>query len=277
MPPSWPVTFRAPDVTYPSSLDLDIGGERFELRHALGETDDATWVWVPSRAVVCVGDLFIWATPNAGNPQKVQRYPREWAQALRAIAELPAEVLCPGHGPPIFGRERVRRALVETAELLESLVEQTLAIMNDGGTLDDALGSVRAPAALLARPYLRPIYDEPEFVVRNIWRLYGGWWDGDPSPLKPARARALALELASLAGGARRLADRATELASSGDLALACHLPEAAWLAAPDDRGIARVRADVYTQRGRAETSLMARGIFSTAARETVEEEEDEE
>ena len=33
-----------------TSLDLEIGGERFELRHAMGETDDATWVWVPSRA-----------------------------------------------------------------------------------------------------------------------------------------------------------------------------------------------------------------------------------
>lgn len=275
-PASWPDSFRAPDVTYASTLDLDVGGERFELRHAQGETDDATWVWVPSRAVVCVGDLFIWATPNAGNPQKVQRYPREWAEALRAIAELPAEVLCPGHGPPIFGRDRVRRALTETAELLESLVEQTLAIMNDGGTLEDALASVRAPAELLMRPYLRPIYDEPEFVVRNIWRLYGGWWDGDPSHLKPARARVLALEIAALAGGARRLADRATELASSGDLALACHLAEAAWLAAPDDRGVARVRADVYTRRSRAETSLMARGIFSTAAREHTEQEEDE-
>lgn len=276
-PPSWPVDFRVPDVTYATSLDLEVGGERFELRHALGETDDATWVWVPSRAVVCVGDLIIWATPNAGNPQKVQRYPREWAQALRAVARLPAETLCPGHGPPIFGRDRVQRALVETAELLESIVDQTLAVMNAGGRLEEALATVRAPQALLARPYLRPIYDEPEFIVRNVWRLYGGWWDGDPSHLKPARSRALAAEIASLAGGARRLADRAVQVAAAGDLALACHLAETAWLAAPDDRGIARVRTDVYAQRARTETSLMARGVYSGAARESAEKEEEDE
>jgi alkyl sulfatase BDS1-like metallo-beta-lactamase superfamily hydrolase len=264
----WPDAFRAPDVTYAAGLDVDIGGERFELRHAMGETDDATWVWVPSRAVVCVGDLFIWATPNAGNPQKVQRYPREWARALRTIAELPAETMCPGHGPPVFGRDRVRRALTETAELLESIVEQTLAVMNAGGRLDDALATVRAPATLLARPYLRPVYDEPEFVVRNVWRLYGGWWDGDPSHLKPARARALAGELAGLAGGAARLAARAEELAVQGDLPLACHLAEAAWLAAPDDRGVSRVRRDVYALRAKQEASLMARGIFAAAAKE---------
>jgi len=268
-PPSWPERFREPDTTYVTSLDLEIGGERFELRHAMGETDDATWVWAPSRAVVCVGDLFIWATPNAGNPQKVQRYPREWAQALRSIAKLPAETLCPGHGPPIFGHERIQRALAETAELLESLVEQTLKIMNEGGRLDDALGTVRAPPGLLERPYLRPIYDEPEFIVRNVWRLYGGWWDGDPSQLKPTRAAVLAREIAALAGGARKLADRAAGLAQGGDLALACHLAETAWLASPDDRGIGRIRADVFARRARAESSLMARGIYTAAARES--------
>jgi alkyl sulfatase BDS1-like metallo-beta-lactamase superfamily hydrolase len=263
----WPVDFRAPDVLYAQSLDLTVGGERFELRHAQGETDDATWAWVPSRGVVCVGDLFIWATPNAGNPQKVQRYPREWAQALRAIAALGAEVMCPGHGPPVVGAARVKQALTDTAAVLESIVEQTLAVMNAGGRLDDALASVRAPAELLARPYLRPIYDEPEFIVRNVWRLYGGWWDGDPSHLKPARARALAAELASLAGGAGKLAERAAKLADAGDWPLACHLAETAWLAAPGDDGIARVRADVYTRRARTESSLMARGIFRAAAR----------
>jgi alkyl sulfatase BDS1-like metallo-beta-lactamase superfamily hydrolase len=264
----WPTSFRAPDVTYASSLDLDVGGERFELRHAMGETDDATWVWAPSRAVLCTGDLFIWCSPNAGNPQKVQRYPREWAQALRTMAALPAETLCPGHGPPIFGRARVRQALSDTAALLESLVEQTLAVMNGGGRLEEALATVRAPEALMARPYLRPIYDEPEFVVRNVWRLYGGWWDGDPAHLKPARATDLAREIAALAGGAAKLAARAEALAASGDLPLACHLVEAAWLASPGDAGIARIRSDVYAKRARGETSLMARGIYSAAAKE---------
>ena len=103
VPPSWPEAFRAPDVTYTSGLELDVGGERFELHHAEGETDDATWVWVPSRAVVCVGDLFIWACPNAGNPQKVQRYPREWAQALRTSPRSRPRCSAPGTGRPSSG------------------------------------------------------------------------------------------------------------------------------------------------------------------------------
>ena len=81
-----------------------MGGRALELHHARGETDDHTWTWVADRKVLCCGDLFIWASPNAGNPQKVQRYPREWAAALRRMVDLEPEVLLPGHGFPVIGR-----------------------------------------------------------------------------------------------------------------------------------------------------------------------------
>ncbi|GIU88287.1 MAG: alkyl sulfatase [Acidimicrobiia bacterium] len=267
----WPVEYRYPDETYRTRLDLDVGGERFELHHARGETDDGTWVWCSRRRVLFTGDLFIWASPNCGNPQKVQRYARDWAIAFRTMAALDADVLLPGHGLPIVGADRVRQALTDGAELLESLLDQTLALMNQGARLDDVVHAVRAPRHLLERPYLRPVYDEPEFVVRNIWRYYGGWYDGDPSHLKPAPAAALAAELADLAGGAHRLAGRAQELAAAGDLRLAGHLAELAAQAAPDDPGVHAVRAEVFGARAREEASTMSRGIFSWAEHESRE------
>ena len=265
----FPREFRAPDETFATARTLDVGGRRFEIRHALGETDDHAWVWVPDAGVLCTGDLFIWASPNCGNPQKVQRFPREWAAALRAMDALGAEVLCPGHGAPIWGAAAVHSALDETASLLESLVDQVLALMNRGAQLDEILAEVRAPEALLARPYLSPVYDEPEFVVRNLYRLYGGWWDGNPAHLKPARDGDLARELAALAGGATTLATRAEALAGAGQLALACHLIELAAAAAPDDAGLHAARAAIYRARAATERSLMARGVFTAAAERT--------
>ena len=76
----------------------------------------------------------------------------------------------------------------------------TLALMNEGARLDDIVHAVKAPAHLLEKPYLRPVYDEPEFVVRNLWRQFGApdpdvdyvWWhsetaDGDVNFLNFAR------------------------------------------------------------------------------------------
>src|SRR5581483_11729457 len=242
----WPTEYRYPDEVYHATHTVTVDGLRLELVHARGETDDHTWVWVPDRRVLCTGDLFIWASPNAGNPQKVQRYPHDWARALRAMQTLDAELLLPGHGYPIRGAARIRQALGETAELLEFLHDRTLEMMNAGATLEEIVHAVVPPPALLARPYLQPVYDEPEFVVRNVWRLYGGWWDGDPAHLKPAPTSALGAEVAALAGGADRLAARALELAAKDELALACDLVELAARGAPDDPEIRRARARIY-------------------------------
>jgi alkyl sulfatase BDS1-like metallo-beta-lactamase superfamily hydrolase len=262
----WPTEYRYPDLTYRDRLDLDVGGVVAELHHARGETDDHTWTWFPGKRVLCCGDFFIWASPNAGNPQKVQRYADDWAAALREMADLGADTLLPGHGFPIVGADRVRQALSETAELLQSLHDQTLAMMNEGARLDEVLHSVRAPAHLLERPYLRPVYDEPEFVVRNVWRLYGGWYDGNPAHLKPAPDADLAAELAELAGGAGKLAGRALELAADGELRLAGHLAELAAQAAPEDVAVRRARAEVNEARAAGEMSTMSKGIFAWAA-----------
>jgi alkyl sulfatase BDS1-like metallo-beta-lactamase superfamily hydrolase len=143
--------------------------------------------------------------------------------------------------------------------------------MNAGATLDEIIHTVRVPDALLERPYLRPVYDEPEFIVRNVWRLYGGWYDGDPARLKPAPAAALATEVAALAGGPARLAQRAGELSAAGDHRLACHLVELAVRAAPEDDDVHAVRATVYAARAETETSTMARGIFGHAAAESTD------
>ena len=284
---AWPTEYRYPDRTYRHRLDLEVGGVAFELHHARGETDDHTWTWVPAHGVLCCGDLFIWASPNAGNPQKVQRYPREWAIALREMLERNPEVLLPGHGFPVLGADRVRQALTDTADLLASLVDQTLALMNEGARLDDIIHTVSVPAGLEDRPYLQPVYDEPEFIVRNVWRQYGGWWDGNPANLKPAPEKVLAEELSGLAGGAGALAERALALAAGAAaesaaapaglrpaevvfpvaLRVAAHLAEMAALAAPADPGVRRARAEVFSQCARTATSTMAKGVFTWASR----------
>lgn len=265
----WPDAYRHPDVTYADRLTVRRGGLTFDLIHAKGETDDASIGWVPEHRLLLPGDLFIWVTPNCGNPQKVQRYPREWVHALRLMAGLEAEIMLPSHGAPIFGADRIRQALLETAEWLESLVTQTLDLLNAGARLDEIVHSVRPPAHLSDRSYLRARYDEPEFVVRNLWRLYGGWYDGNPAHLKPAPDAVLAKAVAELAGGPAALADAARKALSEGDERLAGHLAEMAALAAPDDAGVHRVRAEVFAARAANELSTMAKGVFTWAAAES--------
>jgi alkyl sulfatase BDS1-like metallo-beta-lactamase superfamily hydrolase len=127
---------------------------------------------------------------------------------------------------------------------------------------------VSAPADLMAKPYLLPKYDSPEFVVRGIWHLYAGWFDGNPAHLKPASAGELAAELASLAGGADKLAQRAAILAEGGQTRLAAHLAELAATASPEDKAIQATRAGVYERCMERETSLIGKAIFAVYQRD---------
>jgi alkyl sulfatase BDS1-like metallo-beta-lactamase superfamily hydrolase len=258
-----------PDETFDEQRPLSVGGIPIELHHAKGETDDHLWAWLPEQRWIIAGDFFIWNFPNAGNPQKVQRYPAEWAAALRQMIAQQPELIVPAHGLPIAGRQRIASVLNDVATALETLVWETLAMMNDGATLDTIIHSVTLDGELMSKPYLRPFYDEPEFVIRNIWRLYGGWWDGAASRLKPSPDAQLAAVLSELAGGPLALVSRAESAMNAGDLRLACHLVDIAGLAAPDDAGVHRARFAVYEARRLAEPSLMAKGIFRAAARES--------
>ncbi len=264
----YPIGQRQPDEVYDETLSLTIGGERIELFHGRGETDDATFVWLPERRVLASGDFVIWMFPNAGNPRKVQRYAPDWAAALRAMRALQPDVLIPGHGPVIFEAARAAQVLNDGAELLETLTRQTLTLMNAGKALEEILRSVVPPAELLAKPYLRPKYDDPEFLVRGIWHLYAGWFDGNPAHLKPATTPELAAELAALAGGAERLARRAAALAESGQTRVAAHLAEFAAAASPEDRAIQAARARVYDACVERETSLIGKAIFAVYQRD---------
>ncbi|MFN3220209.1 MAG: alkyl sulfatase dimerization domain-containing protein [Acidimicrobiales bacterium] len=256
-----------PDTTYRDHLRLSVGGLDIDLHHGKGETDDHTWAWIPKHRAICTGDLVIWVFPNAGNPQKVQRYPLEWAQELRRMIAHEPELILPAHGLPIRGRERIELVLGDMASVLEGLVRDTVALMNADVPLETIVHEVRVDPDLLDRPWLRPVYDEPEFVVRNIWRMYGGWWNGDPSLLKPAPPAAVAAEIAALAGGPEPLVVRARALAEAGDFRLACQLIEIAAGAAPDDRSVHGARAEIYLARRQAEHSLMAKGIYAAAGR----------
>jgi len=165
-----------------------------------------------------------------------------------------------------FNRVNQQLSLVADDIAVVESFSNAITVRTAGGLVVlDASSAATGPAVVEA---LRPLYDEPEFVVHNIWRLYGGWWDGNPAHLHPPGERAVATEVAELAGDADTLARRAEQLAAAGDLRLAGQLAEWAAQAAPHNPAVQRIRAALYEQRQHQATSLMAKGIYGAARRQ---------
>lgn len=255
-----------PNTLFEDRIKITVGGEKFLINHGRGETDDHSWVYCPDRDVLCTGDFFVSVAPNAGNPQKVQRYPKEWADELRKMAALEPQHLCPGHGSPVVDdRNKIQKMLLETADYLKEIFDQTLSALNDGSPPHvDILHDIDIPQS--DSPWLKQVYDEAEFIVRNIVRLYGGWWTGRPSELKPAPRESLAQEIAKIAGGAEKLVRRAKELCEEGEFRLAGHLADYALEAAPANDFVQKTVADIYNERAEKEEGLMSRNLFKSAS-----------
>lgn len=247
VPRTWADAVR-PTQTFHSKTTLRIGGEDFVLTHARGETEDQIWVAVPGRKIVASADYFQDFLPNAGNGKRRQRYPEEWAQALRDMAALKPELLLPAHGPAITKPEEIQDRLPAQAQMLDSISKQVVAGLNSGVRRDQVIEKVALPPELAKRSDARELYVSAKDIGRMVVSEYSGWWDDIPSHWRPAPLANEAKEIVQLAGGARPVIQRAVALADSNP-ELASHLADWAWYADSDDPEVAQGALKVYSAR----------------------------
>ena len=254
-----------PDLTYRGGQALELMGEAIELHHAMGETDDGTWVWMPLRRVAMVGDLIISSLPNTGNPNKVQRYTLEWAEALERIAARRPRYILPGHGPAYRGEERCEEVLRETARALRLIHDEVVRRLNAGQwPVEIVEADIELPPELASKPFLAPIYGCTAFIVRDVIRRYAGWWSGQPSRLFPVSRRSHARDLLAVCGR-EALLDRARLLKNSGELKRALAMAELATDADPEDQEAVRLNAEILEAITLTERSFIGRNLFTGA------------
>jgi alkyl sulfatase BDS1-like metallo-beta-lactamase superfamily hydrolase len=237
-----------PTRTFRDRLELAIGGETFVLQHHRGETDDQLYVWVPGRRALASADYYQGFLPNAGNGKRVQRYPEEWAVALREMAELEPQILLPAHGEAITDPETIRENLLVLAETLQYIVDHTIAGLNAGLRKDEIFRSLELPEGLANHPTMNEQYVSAEDISKMVIRRYTGWWDDLPSHWTPAPQEERARAIVELAGGMSRLVARSREEMET-DLLLASHLADWAFLADPTDPEAQQLVIDTYERR----------------------------
>ncbi|MFC2099950.1 alkyl sulfatase dimerization domain-containing protein, partial [Candidatus Bipolaricaulota bacterium] len=255
-----------PTTTFHDRPTQRIGDLTVEYRAMKGETDDDCTLWIPEHRMLFVGDKATWKVPNSGNPLKVQRYPVEWVTGLEEMAGYGAEWLCPGHDLVLRGADLVRTFLLDQARYLRSIIDQVLARMNAGQAYDEILRAVAPDPELAGLPHIRTAYNHPKFIVRDLLRYWGGWWDGEGSTLLPAPRSDQAAEIIRLAGGPEPVLTRTRELAEAGNLALACHLVDWATKADPQYLPAQELKRHVYRERADREEHGMAAGFFLSEA-----------
>lgn len=121
-----------PDITFEKKHIIELGGEHIELlnlgpAHSPGDIV----VWLPKRKVVIAGDI---AFHQRLLPVFEHTDTAAWIETWDSFADLKAEIIVPGHGEPTTIEEVTRY----TYDYLKSLRKNVGALLDEGGTLQDA-------------------------------------------------------------------------------------------------------------------------------------------
>jgi glyoxylase-like metal-dependent hydrolase (beta-lactamase superfamily II) len=110
-------TDLAPDTEFERELVVDLGDREVHLLHlGRGNTAGDVVAWLPAERLLVAGDLLDHPVPYLGGG-----YPIEEIATLRALADLGAEAIVPGHGMVLHG-EAGGAYLAQVIEFLEAVV-----------------------------------------------------------------------------------------------------------------------------------------------------------
>ncbi len=134
---------------------------------------------------------------------------------------LEPEVLLPGHGEPLIGKELIRRKLTEYRDAIRYVHDQTVKGLNEGKDVHTLMQEIRLPDHLRELPQA---LGRVSWTVRGIYEWYVGWFDGDVANVYDQPVSSIYPDLLELAGGADPLAKRAREMVRRGEAVKALHL-----------------------------------------------------
>lgn len=261
--------FVKPTRTVTDQLAVQIAGVDFELVHAPGETNDQIFVWLPGKQVLAVGDNLYKAFPNLytirGTPY---RSLKQWASSIDKMRALPVAHIAPSHTRPLHGAADIQRVLTNYRDAIRFVYDQTVRWINAGLTPDEIVERVKLPEHLASEPYLQEFYGTVEWSARSVFAGNLGWFDGNPSTLRPLAPQLEAEKMAELAGGKAKLRRQLLSAVEEEQYQWALQLSD--WvlrLDAGDEEAMA-ARVEALTRLGEAASNPNARHYYLMSALE---------
>ncbi|MFA5941519.1 MAG: alkyl sulfatase dimerization domain-containing protein [Sinimarinibacterium sp.] len=258
-----------PTRDFDETLEDNVAGIRFQLVHAPGETDDHLFVWLPERRILLPGDNVYKAFPNLYTIRGTSyRDPRAWADSIDRMRALKAAVLLPSHTRPLVGEDLIASTLTDYRDAIRYVYDQTLRMINQGRTPDEIAATLKLPAHLAASPMLQEFYGTTAWSARSVFAGNLGWYDGNPSTLKPLPPDETAQRMVEMAGGVDALADRIVAAEQAGEHQWVLQLSDYLLRVQPDHAAAKQARIAALRALGEREANPNARHWYLMTAGE---------
>ncbi len=220
-----------PDVEVADRLSFAINGRHFEvIKMPGGETLCSVIVWLPDEKTVFTGNLFgpVWrsqpnlTTTRGDKPRLVGPY----LKSCEIVRDLGAELVITGHGEPVHGADKIRADIQAMHDAVQWIEQETIKVMNAGGTVYQAMQAIHLPEALRIGEF----HGQTKWTVRAVWEENGNWvkYEDGTTALFGSPVSSVYADIADLAGGADRVAAKAKAVLDADKPLEALHLVDIA-------------------------------------------------
>lgn len=234
-----------PDVEVADRLSFELGGKRFEvIKVPGGETLCSVIVWLPDEKTVFTGNLFgpVWrsmpnlTTTRGDKPRLVGPYLR----SCEIVRDLGAELVITGHGEPVRGAEKIRADVQAMHDAVQWIEQETIKVMNAGGTVYQAMQSIHLPEHLKIGEF----HGQTKWTVRAVWEENGNWfkYEDGTTALFGSPVSSVYGDIVELAGGVDKVAGKAKAALDADRPLEALHLVDIALGVDPADQAALAVK-----------------------------------
>jgi alkyl sulfatase BDS1-like metallo-beta-lactamase superfamily hydrolase len=237
-----------PTMTFSENLPLDFGGQHFEfIATPGGETRDSLIIHLPEHKAVFSGNLFSCLFGHIPNlcTMRGDRYrdALEFAESAERVLALDCELLLVGHGPPLEGRDLIRREIERVRDAALYLHDETVRGMNDDKPVDQLMQEIQLPEHLAVGEG----YGKVSWDIRAIWENYSGWFhQRSTTELFETSAASIHADLVELSGGSDAIGKRARTCLDAGEPVKALHLTDIALSVTPRDPDLLAICRDAH-------------------------------
>ena len=258
-----------PTKTFSDKIKFEVGGVKVELFHAPGETNDQLFVWLPDKKALFPGDNFYKTFPNLytirGTPY---RDLAGWVNSIDMMRYLQPEFLIPSHTRPLAGKDNINKILTTYRDGIQFVHDQTVRLMNLGLGPDDIAEILVLPKHLRDSPFLKEFYGSPGWSAKNVFSGYLGWFNGNPSSLKPLLQMVEAENFIKLAGNWDSLFTIAEEAYLNGEFQWSLQLTDYLLKSKPGETKTRLLRQSSLIALGNKESNPNSRYYYLSSAAE---------
>ena len=250
------------------TLDVTIAGVDLHIAHIPSEAPDEIIVYVKEDkmlfgAEVIQGESY----PNLHTIRGTRyRDPQTWYPGIDVMRGYDSNYLLLAHGRPVVGAEHVADTLTAYRDAIQFTYDQSIKAINNGATPEDLARDIKLPAHLATHPWLGDFYGSIRHASKQVFTGELGWFDGDPTTLKPVHSSEASVRYVKLMGGKNKVMEAAKAAFAEGDYQWSAELATHAIRVDLEDMAPRQLKADALRERGYRETNNNWRNWYMTSA-----------